>query len=259
MNWVDLTNVGERTIGHVLRTQAATIGDDLFLMDESRRMTYSEVNMRVNRIANGLVQLGIERGDRIALLMANSSEMACTAIAINKIGATWVPINTSLKGVWLTDAVNAARAVRLVADDDLYDLTMAELPAELPAVVVTRGHRTTVKGVTTLEELMSDQRSEPGVEVDHRDVTAVMWTSGTTGKPKGVMQTHSSWLTGSSALCSCDARDGDVFYCCLPMFNSGGWSLNVFGAMCAGLAVGIDANFSASRFWSAASPTVRPR
>src|SRR5205823_7361233 len=102
-----------------------------------------------------------------------------------------------------------------------------------------------------LDELLADDASEPAVELDYRDVTAVMWTSGTTGKPKGIMQTHSSWLYGAEELSrSRDAQAGDVFYGCLPMFNSGGWSLNVFGAMVAGLAIGIDPAFSASKFWA---------
>ena len=92
MNWAPLRDPGTRTIGHVLRHQAEAVGDDIFLMDPAVRLTYSEVNERVNRIAHGLRALGVERGDRVSLLMANSAEMACVALAISKLGATWVQL-----------------------------------------------------------------------------------------------------------------------------------------------------------------------
>src|SRR5207248_6984546 len=237
-------------IGHVLRHQAEAVDDDIFLVDPAVRLTYSEVNERVNRIAHGLRALGVERGDRVSLIMANSAEMACVALAISKLGATWVPINTSLKAAWLRDALEIARTSVVVADHDLYELGVHDVPPGKHIVVTAApGDQNLAAGasasVRRIDDVLAPSAAEPDVTVDYRDVTAVMWTSGTTGKPKGIMQTHSSWLMGAEALSrSRDAQTGDVFYGCLPMFNSGGWSLNVFGAMVAGLPIGIDAGFS---------------
>src|SRR5438105_1089247 len=101
MRWANIDDPARRTIGEVLRSQAEAIGDDVFLMDPNGRHTYAEVNERVNRIAHTLTRRGVERGDRVLLLMGNSAEMACVACAVNKLGATWVPVNTSLKSSWL--------------------------------------------------------------------------------------------------------------------------------------------------------------
>jgi crotonobetaine/carnitine-CoA ligase len=256
VNWAALQDPATRTIGQVLRRQADEIGDDVFLMDPAVRLTYSQVNERANQIAHGLRSLGVERGDRVSLLMANSAEMACVALASSKLGAIWVPINTSLKATWLRDALEMARASVVVADHDLYELGLRDVPPGKHVVVTAApaGHNLAAgasASVRSIDDVLAPTVAEPTATVDYRDVSAVMWTSGTTGKPKGIMQTHSSWLMGAQALSrSRDAREGDVFYGCLPMFNSGGWSLNVFGAMVAGLPIGIDPGFSASKFWA---------
>ncbi|MGE0305814.1 MAG: AMP-binding protein, partial [Acidimicrobiia bacterium] len=69
MRWADLAPA-RRTLGVVLRDQAHHVGDDLFLVDATQRLTYSQANERVNRCANGLKSLGVEPGDRVLLLMA---------------------------------------------------------------------------------------------------------------------------------------------------------------------------------------------
>ena len=114
----------------VLRLQfSRALDNGTFVAGSTVRLTYSDVNARVNRIANGLRKLGVDRGDRISLLMANSAEMACVALAANKLGAIWVPINTSFKASWLRDAIELARVSVLVVDADLYDLAAPDVPA----------------------------------------------------------------------------------------------------------------------------------
>ncbi|MEN8184891.1 MAG: AMP-binding protein, partial [Myxococcota bacterium] len=79
---------------------------------------------------------------------------------------------------------------------------------------------------------------------------AVLWTSGTTGRAKGVMQSHNAWIRGAvSGADNSGVRSGDRMYCCLPMYNSAAWVACVYRALVTGLTVAIDPEFSASRFW----------
>jgi crotonobetaine/carnitine-CoA ligase len=86
--------------------------------------------------------------------------------------------------------------------------------------------------------------------VHYGDTAAVLWTSGTTGRSKGVMQSHNAWLRGAeSGATTSGAREGDVLYSCLPMHNSAAWVAVVYRALVCGLPFGLDPRFSVADFW----------
>jgi len=99
--------------------------------------------------------------------------------------------------------------------------------------------------------VFSDETSEPVARgLAYGDTNAVLWTSGTTGKSKGVMQSHNAWIraveTSNRMFCT---SSGDVVYNCLPMYNSAAWVANIYRALVAGVPCAIDANFSVHDFW----------
>lgn len=254
MHQLDVSVAANRAVGHALRTQAAAIGDEVFLMFDDVRITFAEANARANSYAAGLRRLGIGAGDRVCVLMANSLEFALVALAANKIGAVWVPVNTSYRGEWLRDTLVDARAGLLVADEDLFD-RVRRLDGPPPVKRVVRlglAEPVSEAGIECLPFEVLDSRvtADPGITVAPSDISAVMWTSGTTGRSKGVMQSHNSWARGAQVFRDVRRiREGDVLYCCLPMFNSGGWVFNVFHALLDGIPLGIDREFSVQRFW----------
>jgi crotonobetaine/carnitine-CoA ligase len=254
MHQLDVSVPGNRVIGNALRTQAGTVGDGVFLMMDDRRMTFAQVNDVANGYASGLRRLGVGPGDRVSILMENSLEFALVALAVNKIGAVWVPVNTTYRGAWLRDTLGDARATLLVADDGLFERVAAlERPVPVSrAVRLGLAEPVTEAGVECLpfDVLDTGVTADPGIEVSPGDVSAVMWTSGTTGRSKGVMQSHSAWAHGAQVFRDVrQIRAGDVLYCCLPMFNSGGWVFNVFHALLDGIALGIDKQFTVGGFW----------
>ena len=254
MNPYDVSDPERRVIGEVLRWQAERVPDDPYLMMDDRRLSFGEANRVVNSYAAGLRKLGVEPGERVSLLMENSLELALVALAVNKLGATWVPTNTTYKGAWLRDTLVDADAALLVADDALVGRVL-DLDGDVPvrrSVVLGRDEGTVERSVEWLPfaELDTGAAEEPDVEVSPRDISAVMWTSGTTGRSKGVMQSHSCWLGATQVFRRArEVRDGDVLYCCVPMFNSGGWVFNVFEGLADGLPVAIDRQFTVTQFW----------
>jgi crotonobetaine/carnitine-CoA ligase len=270
MHQLDISVAANRVIGPALRTQADTVGDDVFLMMDRHRaaavesgptegpalrtLTFGQANQLANSYAAGLRRLGVGPGDRVCVLMANSLEFALVALAANKIGAVWVPVNTTYRGDWLRDTLTDARARLLVADEDLFDRVRA-LGEPVP---VARALRLGLAGPVTdtgveclpFEVLDTGVTADPGVAVAPSDISAVMWTSGTTGRSKGVLQSHNAWAHGAQVFRTVrQIREGDVLYCCLPMFNSGGWVFNIFHALLDGIPLGIDRQFSVQSFW----------
>ena len=252
MNRVDLSAPNARVLGDILRTQAESIPDAVYLMAGDRQYTFGRTNELANAYAAGLRGLGVQPGDSVAIFMAGSPELIFISFAINKLGAIWVPTNTDYRKEWLREAFQDSRARVLIVDAALLPRVaeLGRLPFEHVIVNGTGDLTIEAARTTGLAELAQLGAQEPDVEVSHGDTAAVLWTSGTTGKPKGVMQSHSAWVRGSeSSVRSFRIRQGDVLYNCLPMYNSAAWISTVYPALIAGVPFGLDDHFSVSAFW----------
>jgi crotonobetaine/carnitine-CoA ligase len=194
----------------------------------------------------------------VAIYSGNRAELVPLVFAINRLGAVWVPINTDERGDWLRRTLQDSRATVVVTDATVVDRVAEVLgglsfehlvligpaaaprPEALPAGVAHH----------PLAALASSNARLPEVDVQYGDTSAVLWTSGTTGRPKGVMQSHNAWiraaLTGAS---SAQTNDDDVLYCCLPMCNSAAWIGVVFRSLVSGVPFGLDPAFSVTSFW----------
>ena len=242
MNRLDLSHRDDRLLHRVLRVQAEQVGDDVFIMSGDRRLTFADVDARADELAAGLRALGVARGDTVAVLMESCAEFVLLSFAVNRLGAVWVPTNIDYKGEWLRGSLHDSRARVLVVDARLLP-RVVELGDGLPFEHVV------VRDESGALELTGP--SAPGGEDGHYgDTAAVLWTSGTTGRSKGVMQSHNAWLRGAeSGATTSGARDGDVLYCCLPMHNSAAWVAIVYRALVCGLPFGLDPRFSVADFW----------
>ncbi len=253
MTWLPLDDPGERLLGRALRRQAERAPDAPFLLAGDRRWSFAEVNALANACAEGLRGLGVARGDTVALLMESAPECAFVALGANKLGAIWVPANTDYKSVWLREALLGSGARVLVSDAALLP-RVAELGATPFERVVVKGPGEA--GALALAPIpLDDLLARPGPEPDdaalhYGDTAAVLWTSGTTGRAKGVMQSHNVWLKAAlNGARTSGLREGDVLYNCLPMYQSAAWVANVFRALVTGAPCAMDPRFSASEFW----------
>jgi acyl-CoA synthetase (AMP-forming)/AMP-acid ligase II len=216
-------------IGDFLTRRAAVTPEREAYVDPQTglRLTFSALNERVNQLANALASAGINPGDRVALCLMNSVEFIESFLAIAKMGGVVVPLNWRLVADELEFIIKDSGAQTL-----LYGQEFQSVIADLQG----RGDKTDV--VRWIESGDVDRRldfsehydefrkqgpvSEPQLGATGDDLLFIMYTSGTTGLPKGVVHSHATvfWaiLTFEA---SCDLRDGDRYLVALPLFHVG--------------------------------------
>ena len=111
----------ERTIGNILEDKAKTLGEKVYLLHGDIKINYREMNARANSVANSLIGLGIKKGDKVCMIMANSVEFLYAYFALAKIGAVMVPINIALKGNLLKYQMENSDSSVVMVDSDLVD------------------------------------------------------------------------------------------------------------------------------------------
>ena len=255
MHRIDHQDPERCVLGRALAEQAERNGAVDFLAFGERRWSYAAANAQVNRIANALAARGLRAGDTVALCMDSCPEYVFTALAANKLGAIWVPINTDYKGEWLADSLRRSRAAFAFADATrmacvaALDATASDGQFYLVGAPGDAGDA--ALGARPFSELLDGDEAEPDQSALRAgDSCAVLWTSGTTGRSKGVMQSHNVWISACTlANVLFEPRAGDVIFNVMPLHNSAAWVTGVFRALVAGITVAVDARFSVQDFW----------
>lgn len=183
-------------LGEMLKLNARKYPETACLMDAERSFTFPETNARVNRLAKALLGLGLEKGDRISCFLENCIEFVEVYLAAAKVGLVVNPINFRLVGPEVSYIVNHSDARAFVVHDEFcptIDSIRGEL-TQIPAdrfVVVGE----TRAGYRPYEELLaSEDEAEPVADVRPGDPWILLYTSGTTGQPKGVVRSHESYV-----------------------------------------------------------------
>ncbi len=210
------------------RASLSPMMDGLVEVERERRFTFAGVNARCNRTANALRALGIGPGDRVALLLMNGVEFTASFFAIAKIGAVVVPLNWRLVADELAFILGDSGAVVLIYDEEFRDLVTDLHTRGSAATAVRHWIEVTPSGVPASFALAYDAVQaeasdvEPPVGASDDDDAYIMYTSGTTGLPKGVVHTHDSvlWACFTIAL-TADTRYRDRYAIVLPLFHVG--------------------------------------
>ncbi|NRA97988.1 MAG: AMP-binding protein, partial [Planctomycetes bacterium] len=199
------------------------------IVDGDLRFTYAEFKERVNRLSNALLDLGVQRGDRVCILSPNSHFFLESFYGTSQIGAVLVPLNYRLKGAEHAFILNHA-GVRTVLVDWEYTEIVEGIRDQLPDVrdwIVARdGNEETPPGWTDWNEWVAGAANTPPqrIEVDENDLVSINYTSGTTARPKGVMMTHRNcYINAYSLIAHLGVRHDDVELWTLPMFHCNGW------------------------------------
>ena len=219
------------TVGQVLERAADQVPDKTAVVDEGCRKTYQELDNMVNALAAALAEIGFDKGDRIAIYMKNSLEFVVAFYALQKLGliTVWInPIyrmseakfvleNSEVKGAFIFDQWEGIN----------YFEDILELRKELPYLetIIVAGNDKD-QGVHSFNALIEqgEGKTFPAVPIDTReDLSMMLYTSGTTGKPKGAMISHYAAVRGAwSYSQGVQATSEDIFIGFLPMSHSYG-------------------------------------
>jgi acyl-CoA synthetase (AMP-forming)/AMP-acid ligase II len=163
---------------------------------DSVRWSYGQTCERVNRLANALRGLGIKKGDRVGVLQVNCSQYIESYFAAAKIGAIFVPLNFRAKGEELAYMISNAGTKALLAGERYLEIVERILP-EIPTVKHLICFETIQKDrFDCYEDLLSSSHADDiSEEIEDDDLTILMYTSGTTGRPKGVPLRHSGFVS----------------------------------------------------------------
>jgi len=183
-------------LGQHLKLNAKKYPDTVALKDVDRSYTYPETNCRVNRLAHSLMGLGLEKGDKVAVLLENSIEIIEVYLATAKSGLIIVPINFRLVGPEVEYIVNNSDAKAFIVHDEftpVVDGIKSDLLNIPPNSYIAVGNE--CDGYANYERFIADaSEEEPDVIVAPEDTWVLIYTSGTTGKPKGVVRSHASHI-----------------------------------------------------------------
>ena len=241
----------ESTIGRVLEGVAVADPGKTFVEIGGAAYSYGDFRDGVLRTAAMFRDLGVGRGDRVCLLMPNCIEYLYCWFGLSELGAISVPINTAYRRDETAYILNDAGAVALVADSSLADVAGAA--ADLAPGIrhrIVRGDDAPAGWTPFRDAFAAASPLAAAPEVTPDDVSMLVYTSGTTGNPKGVMVTHRMYVAAGQGFSHwTQATPGDRFFTCLPFYHANIQYYSTMGALAAGATLVIVDRFSASRFW----------
>jgi acetyl-CoA synthetase len=248
-------NCVDRHIRGANRNKAALIWEGE--PGDRRTLTYWDLYREVNRAAKMLVKLGVKRGDRVAIYMPLIPEVAIAMLACTRIGAIHSVVFGGFSPESLRDRINDAEAKVLITANGGWrrgqivqlkrnaDAAVAQTPSIEHVIVVHRGESIGSESETPMKQgrdlwwhrLMANAEAYQEPEkMDAEDVLYILYTSGTTGKPKGIVHSTGGYLTGVAATTRMvfDLRDDDVFWCTADVGWVTGHSYLVYGPLANG-------------------------
>ena len=212
------------TLAHLPRKGALHYPDRTAVVFENTRMTYKDLNERVNRLANALSSQGFRKGQRLAVLAENTHKYLEIYFAAAKLGMSITPLNFRLADPEITHILNDSESACLFVADG-YEEKIKALQEELKGIRTYISVDNPTDGFLSYEELLcSSSSKEPDIVVNENDMAILFYTGGTTGLPKGVMQSHRNIMTGiMGALIPLAFTKEDATCFVLPLFHVSIW------------------------------------
>jgi crotonobetaine/carnitine-CoA ligase len=182
------------SIGEALQEAVSRTPEKAFFVFNEQQVTYADVLDTVHRVARGLLALGVKKGDKVAILLPNRLEFPCAWLAANTIGAVMVPVNARFVDEEIRYVLEHSEASVLVASDNQLE-TVRRLKADLPHLhTIISVEEDGAPGSVPFSALLDNPPELPTVNIDADDDAVILYTSGTTGSPKGCLATHEYFL-----------------------------------------------------------------
>lgn len=252
---LSITDARSATLGAVVREQAEALGDKPFLEFLDRKISFAELDSLTDRVAAGFRELGVEPGNTVCLMMPNCAEFVLAWFGLAKLGAVEVPVNVAQRGDGLKHVLGNSDATVLVADERSLEHVGSIVEETRLRDVVVVGDSANGRilppslAMHRFSDLLDGPEQASEVTVRPTSLHSVMYTSGTTGLPKGVMVTHSYFFHYSAALADAvGVQEDDRIMMVLPLFHTNP-QLFAYGALLRGATIVLRPGFSASSFW----------
>jgi long-chain acyl-CoA synthetase len=244
-----------QSLGQLLRQRAAQVPNKHFLFSETdgRKFSYAEFESAVDRVSCMLAVRGVRKGDVVSLLMPNSAEYIIAYFACWKLGAIAGPINSLLKAQEIAFVISDSEAKVLLVHSDF-----------LSTINSVRSELTSLKTVIQFDDFDDEEKASkefheegishderlPEVDIDTEAEAIIIYTSGTSGKPKGCLLTHGNLIANARQISEwLGFTKDDRLLTIMPLFHMNAVSVTTMSALYAGGSTVVSPKFSASRFW----------
>ena len=234
----------------LLEKQAETYPDKVFLYFGDEKITYKTFNLTINRIANGFRRLGISRGDKVAIMLPNLPEFLYVWMGLNKIGAVEVPINNSFKEAEIDYVLRHSESAGVLVHQDYYPAWRGIKRENLPYLknIIVCGEGPLPDGAIPFSTLLDEETGLEDILISEDDPAVCIYTSGTTDRPKGVLNSHKNWLlTGEAYAFTVGITSEDRVMTPNPLFHANAQVYPTMGSMVAGASLVLLRRFSSSQ------------
>ncbi len=242
-----VVDISDWSLVALVQRQAEAHGEREFMtFEQGTTLTFASLHRDSGEVARKLASLGVGPGDRVMVMLKNRIEFMMTMIAIMRLGAIFVPVNTELKGAFLQHQMRNAEPRVVFLDAALADAFDAvrggneslaavvyvagDVPEERPAVLAA-AQAMTYAEFSNLAGAGDDVLVTPKAE----DIACIMYTSGTTGPSKGVLMPHAHcYLFGHNTARTMEMTEQDCQYICMPLFHAMGLLMQVVSSLITG-------------------------
>jgi len=238
-----------QVIPAMLERAAGEHPENAAIVFEDATMTYAELNKSVNRLTDGLINLGVQTGDRIMVQLVNGPEIIMAHYAIIRAGAIAVPLNVMYVAHEI-QYIGEDTAANVVILDSRFLHLLDEVRENLPDLkrVIVVGDSVPPAAQRFKDLISGSANTHHAADVALDDVVSIIYTSGTTGRPKGATQTHRSILSNVASLCDLNQfHSDDRLLCALPLFNNFALNVVMMSALFTGASLIVIDRFEAAK------------
>lgn len=240
------------SVREVLERAVQQNSESPYLWFEGDTITFGEMFKEIAKVANGFRKLGIQKGDRVAFMLPNIPETLYIWLGLNSIGVSIVPINTFFKEKETTYLINHSEAKFIVTHKDYYSMIRSIVPdcPKIQQLIVIDADGDLEKGITYEELIHNQSETLPQVTINIKDEASILYTSGTTGQPKGCILSQSYYLiSGKRFSQHLNLTEKDCVITPLPFFHMNPQVLSGMGTLFSGARLAIVDRFHPKSWW----------